>query len=166
MRVLVLTGPPAAGKTTLGRMLAGGRARGVLVDVDDVRQMVVGGHAAPWEGAEGREQQRLGVTNACGLARRFVRRGYDVVVVDVLSEETAALYREMLAEPLIVRLAVSYDEAVRRAHTREVFLTWDEFRMLHEQQAGMSGADRRVDVDGLSVGQAVERLAELWATGA
>jgi hypothetical protein len=136
----------------------------VLVDVDDVRQMVVGGHAAPWEGAEGRAQQRLGVVNACGLARSFGRRGYDVVVVDVVSDETAALYRELLEEPLIVRLAVSYREAVRRARGREVFLTWEEFRMLYEQQAAMGAADRVVEVDGVAAERAGERLAELWIT--
>jgi hypothetical protein len=69
---LVLTGGPAAGKSTTAHALAARRTRCAVVDVDDVRQLVVSGAAAPWEGLEGREQQRLGVTNACGLARNFL----------------------------------------------------------------------------------------------
>jgi adenylylsulfate kinase-like enzyme len=164
MRVLVLTGPPAVGKSTLGRLLAEGRARGALVDIDDVRHMVVSGHAAPWEGDEGRAQRRLGVENGCGLARNFVRDGFDVVVADVVSDETALLYRELLDEPLIVRLVVGYDEAVRRARTRRVFLTWDEFRDLHEREGEASVADHRVDTSGLSAEQVAAEVGALWIT--
>jgi dephospho-CoA kinase len=46
---LALTGPPAVGKTTAGRPLAASRRQGAYVDVDDIRQLVVAGHAAPWE---------------------------------------------------------------------------------------------------------------------
>ncbi|MGP3936807.1 hypothetical protein [Nonomuraea sp. KM88] len=37
MQVLVLSGPPAAGKSTVGRRVAGTRARCAFIDVDDVR---------------------------------------------------------------------------------------------------------------------------------
>jgi predicted kinase len=162
VRVLVLTGPPAVGKTTIGRLLAGSRPRGVLVDIDDVRHMVVGGHAAPWDGVEGRAQQHLGVINGCGLARTFVQHGYDVVIVDVLTNDTAARYREFLDDPLIVHLTVSYPAALRRARTRPVHLTWDEFRRLHDQQADLTTADRRLDTDHLTADRAAAELSALW----
>lgn len=164
MRVLVLTGPPAVGKTTIGRLLARDRPRGVLVDIDDVRHMVVGGHAAPWDGTEGHQQQRLGVINGCGLARTFLGHHYDVVIVDVLANETAELYRELLDDPLIVQLAVSYPEALRRAHSRKVFLTWDEFRRLHDQEADLAGADHRIDTDSLTADRTAARLTALWTS--
>jgi hypothetical protein len=53
--------------------------------------LVIAGHAAPWEGKEGQLQQRIGVENACVLARRFLDRSIDVVLSDVLNHETAAL---------------------------------------------------------------------------
>lgn len=52
---LVLTGGPAVGKSVTARALAGGRVRCAVVDVDDVRQLVISGAAAPWEGEEGWE---------------------------------------------------------------------------------------------------------------
>jgi predicted kinase len=164
MRVLVLTGPPAVGKTTIGRLLVRDRPRGVLVDIDDVRHMVVAGHAAPWDGAEGHRQQRLGVINGCGLARTFAGHGYDVVIVDVLTNETAELYRELLDDPLIVQLAVSYPEALRRAHSRKVFLTWDEFRDLHDQEAELTRADHRIDTDPLTAERAAAQLTAFWTS--
>jgi hypothetical protein len=50
---LVLTGGPAVGKSTTANLFARRRPRAAVVDVDDVRQLVVSGAAAPWDGAEG-----------------------------------------------------------------------------------------------------------------
>ena len=66
---MVLTGQPAVGKTSAGRALAASRREGAYVDVDDIRQLVVAGHAAPWNGPEGIRQQILGVHNICLLAQ-------------------------------------------------------------------------------------------------
>lgn len=160
---LVLTGGPAVGKSVTGRALAGGRARCAFIDVDDVRQLVVAGAAAPWEGAEGREQRRLGVVNACSLARNFVALGIEVVVSDVLTPETCELYRRELPGCLIVHMTVEFPEALWRAATRKVWLTDDEFRMLHQADAANPpAADHRIQVDGLDLQNQVEKVARLW----
>ncbi|MET9317094.1 hypothetical protein ABZX12_35190 [Kribbella sp. NPDC003505] len=103
--------------------------------MDDVRQFVVTGAAAPWEGEEGREQQWLGVTNACSLARSFLAMGIEVIVTDVLTPETCDLYRCGLPGCLIVHMTVGLPEAMRRAASRKVWLTDHEFRMLHDADA-------------------------------
>lgn len=162
MRVLVLTGPPAVGKTSIGRLLAATRLRCALADIDDVRHLVVTGHAAPWDGDEGQEQQRLGVINGCGMAGNFTGHGIDVVIVDVVTDQTAALYRQLLPEPLIVQLTATYDEALRRAHTRKIFLTWSEFRRLHDEQAHLTDVDHRLDTTHLNPRQTVAELAGMW----
>jgi hypothetical protein len=163
-RPLVLTGGPAVGKSVTGRALAKGRPLCALVDVDDVRQLVVSGAAAPWEGEEGREQQRLGVINACGLARNFVAVGIEVVVADVLTPETCSIYRRELPGCLIVHLTVGFPEALRRAATRKVWLTDDEFRMLHEADAASPpAADHRIQVDGLDLQEQVQKVESQWA---
>jgi len=51
-RPLILTGAPAVGKSVTAQSLAARRERCAVIDVDDVRQLVVGGHAAPWDANE------------------------------------------------------------------------------------------------------------------
>jgi dephospho-CoA kinase len=70
-RPLLLTGGPAVGKTVTARVLAESTVRCAYIDVDDVRQLVKNGGAAPWDGEEGRAQHMLGVRNAAALAANF-----------------------------------------------------------------------------------------------
>ena len=123
---LVLTGGPAVGKSTTGRLLARRCTRAAFIDVDDIRQLVIAGHAAPWEGAEGLAQQELGVLNTCDLAERFHQHGFQVVIADVLTPRTEQLYRRHLPGCVIVRLHTSPEEVRRRAGTRTVYLTDEE----------------------------------------
>ena len=162
-RPLVLTGAAAAGKSTCARALADRVPRAACIDVDDIRQLVRSGAAAPWEGHEGRAQLRLGATNACALGRGFRAAGFDVVIADVVTPETAAVYRAELSDALLVRLAVSFEEAQRRAATRPVHLTDDEFAWVHRLDAESPPvADVVLQVDGWTVAQQVAALAELW----
>ncbi len=164
MRVpLVLTGPPAVGKTSAGRRLAQACPRGAYVDVDDVRQLVVAGGAAPWEGDEGVRQRELGVRNACLLAARFTAERFATVVTDVLTPRTLAIYRAELPGCLIVRMRVDVAEARRRAATRPVYLTAEEFAALHaEDVAAELAVDAELDVTGLSLDDLVTELSRRW----
>lgn len=151
------------GKTTCGRALAAELARGAYIDVDDVRQMVVAGAAAPWEGPEGKAQQALGATNACALARNFRTAGFDVTIADVLTPATAQLYRTALPDCLIVHLRISLEHARRRAATRTVYLTDAEFELLHRQDAAHPpDADAVLDVDELTIDQQLRQIRQLW----
>jgi hypothetical protein len=151
------------GKSVTAHALADSRQRCAFIDVDDVRQLVVAGAVAPWEGEEGREQQRLGVTNACSLARNFLAIGIEVVVADVLTPETCDLYKRELPGCLIVHMTVGLPEAIRRAASRKIWLTDDEFRMLHEADAtNPPDADHRIQVDTLDLQSQTEKVARLW----
>ncbi|WP_020141759.1 AAA family ATPase [Terracoccus sp. 273MFTsu3.1] len=161
--VLVLTGPPAVGKSTTARTVAESRQRCAVIDVDDVRQLVVSGGAAPWDGEEGRRQQRLGVRNACALAGRMAAAGFDVVVADVLTAETLGLYRALVPDCVVVRLSVPLDEAWRRAATRTVWLTDEEFVALHEADTDAHLAvDHVLDGSGLDLEAQTAAVAALW----
>lgn len=163
MRPLLLTGPPAAGKSTTARVLADSLPLAAVIDVDDIRQLVVAGHAAPWDGVSGLIQQRIGVENACDLAGRFASSGIEVVIADVLTSRTAELYRERLPSVLIVQLRISVGEARRRATRRPVHLTDDEFERLHRQQPSDAGLyDEVVEVDGLDLAAQVAAVRDSW----
>lgn len=164
-RPLVLTGGPAVGKTTCGRALASARAAAAFVDVDDVRQLVVAGAATPWRGAAGRAQMSLAARNASALAVNFTNAGFDCVLADVLSPETAEVYRRELSSCLVVHLRASLAEAQRRADTRRVYLTAEEFAWLHRQDSEQPPpADLVLDVDGWSVEEQIRRIELAWAT--
>ena len=164
--VLVLTGPPAVGKSTTARAVATARQRCAYVDVDDIRLLVVAGGAAPWDGDEGRRQQDLGVRNACALASGFVTADIEVVVADVLTRETLPLYRELLPGCVVVRLTVPLEEARRRAATRQVWLTDEEFGALHRADAAAHlAADHTLDVRDLTPQQQSAVVDQLWARG-
>ena len=166
---LVVTGGPAVGKTSTGRLLAERVARGAFIDVDDVRHYVIGGHAAPWDGDEGAGQQRLGVTNACASAASLWSAGFDVVVADVVTAASLLLYRAELPNCLVVLLTIDLEMARARAAQRPLWLTTPEFEMLHQQAAELTGqADVTIGVDHLSIQEQVEAIERTWddlATG-
>ncbi len=163
---LLLTGGPAAGKSTTAQQLAVTRPRAAVIDVDDIRQLIVSGHAAPWEGAAGAWQQRLGVQNACDVARRFLGEGIEVVMADVLTTRTLQLYRSLLPRLLVVRLRLSLTEAQRRATLRPVHLTEREFENLHATQAATDPLVEVVDVERMDFRDQVDTVMRIWMTSA
>jgi hypothetical protein len=105
------------------------------------------------------------VTNACSLARNFLAVDVEVVVADVLTPETCDLYRRELPGCLIVHLTLGLPEALRRAASRKVWLTDDEFRMLHEADAADPPyADHRIEVGTLDLPNQIAAVARLWGT--
>ena len=161
---LLLTGGPAAGKTSTALRLVQELRRAAVIDVDDIRHLVVAGHAAPWAGYEGQLQQRIGVENACDLARRYLRWGIDVVMSDVLDADTARLYRSLVPDILIVQLRLPLTAARRRATHRPVYLTEDEFDALHASQSGDLAPDCVLDVESLTLAEQSDAVAALWRT--
>ena len=120
--------------------------RCAVIDVDLVRWMVVQPHKAPWDGEEGKRQQLLGVQNTCLLTQRFLEANLTVLILDVLSPETAMLYRTLLAAsaPKIVLRLPTLEEIIRRNRTRPR-LTDEELRLLYEQSEQFTSYDEKVD---------------------
>jgi hypothetical protein len=161
--MLIITGPTAAGKNTVGRALALRHARCAVVDFDAVRAMFVQPHRAPWQGDEGRGQQMLGVELACGLAAGFADAGWAVILLDVLSETTAAIYRARLARfrPAIVQLLPDPATNQQRFQARGPVLTAAEFAAVYAEQAQFSAYDLRIDNTRLAP-EAVAATLEAW----
>lgn len=164
--ILLLTGPPAAGKSTLGPLIAKRLERCAVIDVDRVRAMVVQPHIAPWLGKEGMAQLRLGARNACMLAHNFADEGYHVVILDVLTDETAAIYRANLA-PLthqIVLLLPSLTEALHRNRTRGQWLTDDEVRLLYAWEEALNAYDQKFNNTNRLADELAAELAESFCS--
>jgi predicted kinase len=162
MRPLVLSGGPAVGKSTCARRLAEERNRAAFIDADDVRQLVVAGDASLWSGDEGRAQHVLAARNVAAVARNLVDAGFVVTIADVVTTEALAVYRAELPDCVVVHLALSLPEARKRAATRPVYLTEDEFDLLHGLMASPPEVDVVLDIGGLTVDQQVDAIRREW----
>jgi shikimate kinase len=162
VRPLMLSGGPAVGKSTCGRLLATSRNRGAFIDVDDIRQLVVAGDATLWSGAEGETQHRLAARNAAALGRNFAESGFDVVAADFVTPDSLITYRRELPGCLVIHLQISFEGALRRAATRPVYLADHEFELLHRMLEIPPPADITLDVDDFTIEQQTGAIAELW----
>ncbi len=159
---LLLTGGPASGKTTTARLLASMTPHCAALDVDDLRQLIIGGHLAPWEGAEGRAQHLLGVRNAAALAANLRDQGFDVIISDVVDPDLLEHYRALIGGVIVIRLAVDGSAARARAASRPRYLSDDRFEALHEQQRRPLGVDLEVAVSALSIEEQVQTVWDAW----
>lgn len=166
MTILILTGPPASGKNSVAPLVARKRSRCAIIDVDQVRHMLVQPHVAPWEGEEGERQTRLGVENACLLAARFADDGCDVILLDFLWEYTTGIYRTHLAahQPKVVLLMPSLAETLRRNHVRG-WLPAHEVEMLYTHMETFRHYDLKIDNSDMSVEKLAERLETCFTSG-
>jgi predicted kinase len=162
VRPFILSGGPAVGKSTCGRRLSRRRERGAFIDVDDIRQLVVSGERTLWSGAEGERQLLLAARNTSALGRNLVAAGFDVVAADFVTPDSLRVYREQLPDCFVVHLAISRDGALRRAATRPVHLTDDEFDLLHRLIETPPQADVVLDVEGFTVDEQAQAISELW----
>jgi hypothetical protein len=160
---LVLTGPPAVGKSSTAESLASARPRCAVIEVDDLRHLVLAGAVAPWVGAEGERQRLLGVRNACAVASNFMSDDFEVVITDVLTPDTVASYRDLLPGCVIIRLRAPLHETWRRAAGRQVWLTPTEFEALHQHDASHPPrADVTIDVTDLDMATQAEVTERTW----
>jgi predicted ATPase len=161
--VLILTGPSGAGKNTIAVDLARKLDRCVVIDVDLVRWMVVRPHIAPWDGEEGRLMLQLGARNACLLANSFLDAGFDVVILDVLLEETAQIYRaELRVRNLpIVLLLPTFAEIRKRTHQRGPRLKEEEVELLYLWQCNFNAYSLKIDNTNLPAEEVAERLTSI-----
>jgi hypothetical protein len=161
-KVLILTGPSAAGKNTIAAEYAQRTSsRCAVVDVDVLRWMVLKPHVAPWHGDEGRKQHRLGVENACNVAKNFCQEGFDVLILDIVSEEHAHVYKGALAfaHPRIIRLMPTYEEVLRRNDGRlSVVLRPEEIDFLYEMQRDLRSFDLSIDNSEIPAREIAEKL--------
>lgn len=81
--ILLVAGPPGAGKSTVAALVADRFERSVHLHTDDFYAWIARGYVEPWR-AESYEQNMLIADVTAGAAERFATGGYDVVVDGVL----------------------------------------------------------------------------------
>ncbi len=162
-RVIVVSGVPGAGKSSVSRALAQRFERGAHIEADALQNMIVSG--ASWPDPEltpeSERQLRLRVTNGCHLADSFAAAGFCAVLDDIfIGARIDHLCADLLMRPFhFVMLNPSLDALRHRNATRDKRDAFSQSQQLH---AVVQSKTQRIglwlDTSALSQAQTIERI--------
>ena len=96
--VWIISGVPAAGKTTTAKSLAKIFDKAAVINRDDLQAQVISGSVWP-DGkptSEANLQIEMNVRNQCALANSYLSSGFTPVCEDVVSRDQLEIYQEGL----------------------------------------------------------------------
>ncbi|GAA5202628.1 AAA family ATPase [Microbacterium jejuense] len=145
--IIILTGPPGAGKSTVARAVAESHPRAVHLHTDDFWGFIAWGAIAPYL-AESDAQNQTVLRVISGAAREYAAGGYVTVVDGIIGPWMLHHFRDLVAAgeqgegPRVHYLVLrpSQAETVRRAQARTapdalvddgpIVSLWDQFAEL------------------------------------
>lgn len=126
--IILLTGTPGAGKTTIAETLSRTFTQSAHVSVDFFRKQIKAGYASPhhWND-EVERQYRLARKNAALTAKNISREGFTVIIDDIIRQKWVEEWRQHLVgiDLRFVLLLPSLEIAQHRNRMREIW-TVDE----------------------------------------
>lgn len=151
-QIVIVSGPPGAGKSTVSDALCERYDRTVHLETDDAYGWIRMGFIQPWK--PGSNRQNITVSRACARAAvAFAREQYGVFIDGVVGPAHLPVYLDELRE---ARVPVHYavllppvDVIVRRANDRDKVIAG-----LARDRAGHVGADMFARVHGMFNGAA------------
>jgi len=178
-QIVIVSGPPGAGKSSACEALCERYDRTVHLQTDDVFGWIRMGFRSPWK--PGSNDQNIAVSRACArAATSFVQARYGVFIDGVIGAHLLLVYvEELRVAEVPVHYAIvrpSLETAKSRANARDRRLDHIELA-LWENVYGMfaqpPAAGVLIDNTGLTADQVADRIMEacgsgealLWAPG-
>jgi predicted kinase len=164
--ILVLAGPPCAGKSSVGRALVAGPAEGrcVRLEVDSLFLLLLPGSD------RNRRDRMLAYDAAHAVARTVLESGATPVLECTYArvDQRASLVRALADQPeaplWVVELSVTPDEAVRRFRDRDQATDLDE-ALLRERVEAFPYSDMALLLDSSSPAQELAGRVNTWLQG-
>jgi predicted kinase len=170
--VLILTGPPGAGKSTTAAILAERAAAGVHLESDVFFRFIRGGSVEPWK-PESHEQNTVVMRIVGEAAAGYAAAGYFVVIDgivlprwflvplrDVLGEAGHEVAYVVLRAPLSVcTTRVENREGIPLSEPEVIPTMWSQFEDLGEFEA------HRIDIGGRRPDEVADAVEHLLAAG-
>src|SRR3989338_240360 len=137
-RIVIITGPPGSGKSTICVKLAERNLKGIVIHSDIIREMIKRGYVFPWLNTqEAKDQRKLATKNICDIAKNSLPLGFDIFIDDVLPNNNLIEdYKKALGADIKFFLLLPSEETlIKRLNARgeeKGDIIFDRAKILHE----------------------------------
>lgn len=86
-QIVILTGPPGAGKSTINKILAKKFEKSAIISSDEIRDMIKNGRENPGSGKEWKKQINLSKKMTIHLIKNFYKSGFTILSDEIISNK-------------------------------------------------------------------------------